>query len=344
MKCSEIVEEFLRVAKTGGSIDEPSTGKVVTIENPLSPATLKYYAKIYDDFIRTVGDLPIDKITVRHCSMFYNSPRYGKASSKRTLLTVMNRLFRIQVKLGRLEHNPWQAFKESIEAGGRREQEDTYYLTLEDLQRLVRYFIERGNLRMAVGVGIQGCTGMRMEELLGNEWNVGKVEGAVHGMTVEDGEQLLRTGRITVRGKGRKYREVVFMSAFLGDVYDEWTEATERLIDAREVEIASGDDDDRLVNMDGATYNEHLKAAQIALGIKPMSKKIGKPVAEKVLTSHILRHTFGVQYISNGGNLEELKELMGHSNIKTTQRYGKMDRETVQEKAMRINAMLKEKR
>ncbi len=343
MKCSEIIEEFLSVAKIGGSLDEPKTGKVVTIENPLSPATLKYYAKIYNDFISTVGDMPLKRITIRHCSMFYNSPQYGKASSKRTLLNVMNRLFKLQVKLGRLSVNPWQLLKDNMETGGRAEQEDTYYLSLTDLKNLVDYFMSHGGDRMAIGVGIQGCTGTRMEEVIGNEWNVGKEEGAVHGMSIEDGKQLLQIGRLTLKGKGRKYREVIFMSAFLGDTYPLYIEVAEAYIYRREERMAVDDTDNRLVNINGASYNEHIKTAQIMLNIKPMSKVIQKPVDRKI-TSHVLRHTFGVQYINHGGIMEELKELMGHANIKTTQRYGKMDRETVQDRAMKINRLLIEKK
>ena len=36
---------------------------------------------------------------------------------------------------------------------------------------------------------------------------------------------------------------------------------------------------------------------------------------------HVLRHTFGTHFISNGGSVLVLQQIMGHSNIKTTQVY-----------------------
>ncbi len=36
---------------------------------------------------------------------------------------------------------------------------------------------------------------------------------------------------------------------------------------------------------------------------------------------HTLRHTFATRYLQKGGNLEDLRDLLGHSDIRTTQKY-----------------------
>jgi integrase len=39
---------------------------------------------------------------------------------------------------------------------------------------------------------------------------------------------------------------------------------------------------------------------------------------------HNLRHTFASWYMMNGGDLYELAKILGHSNIKMTERYAKL--------------------
>jgi len=41
---------------------------------------------------------------------------------------------------------------------------------------------------------------------------------------------------------------------------------------------------------------------------------------------HDLRHTFASWYMMNGGDLYELAKILGHSNIKMTERYAKLAR------------------
>jgi integrase len=41
---------------------------------------------------------------------------------------------------------------------------------------------------------------------------------------------------------------------------------------------------------------------------------------------HDLRHTFASWYMMNGGDLYELAKILGHANIKMTERYAKLAR------------------
>jgi integrase len=59
-------------------------------------------------------------------------------------------------------------------------------------------------------------------------------------------------------------------------------------------------------------YNQSLKVIQQALGFT--SK----------LHSHLARHTFATWMLANGVPLEHVSKMVGHSNIRQTQRYAKV--------------------
>ena len=44
---------------------------------------------------------------------------------------------------------------------------------------------------------------------------------------------------------------------------------------------------------------------------------------------HDLRHTFASWYVMNGGDLYELAKILGHSNIKMTERHAKLGRQHI---------------
>jgi len=52
--------------------------------------------------------------------------------------------------------------------------------------------------------------------------------------------------------------------------------------------------------------------------IKELARKAG---IKKEVSNHVARHTFATVFLENGGTVEVLKELLGHSDIKTTQVY-----------------------
>ena len=52
--------------------------------------------------------------------------------------------------------------------------------------------------------------------------------------------------------------------------------------------------------------------------------------------AHQLRHTIACQWLERGGSLAALQEILGHSSIVTTQRYGRLGEAHVMAEAARI--------
>lgn len=57
---------------------------------------------------------------------------------------------------------------------------------------------------------------------------------------------------------------------------------------------------------------------------------------EKKLSTHSLRHTFACALLSKGMSLEQIKLLMGHSHITTTEIYAKLELGSVKDQLLRI--------
>jgi site-specific recombinase XerD len=69
-----------------------------------------------------------------------------------------------------------------------------------------------------------------------------------------------------------------------------------------------------------------LSTSSIECFIYRLRRKLG---FKNSISPHKWRHTFATSYNKKGGNLETLRLLLGHSNIKTTQRYLHLDKDDI---------------
>ena len=115
-------------------------------------------------------------------------------------------------------------------------------------------------------------------------------------------------GEFTVRGKGEKLR-VVFLS-------DRATQALKHYLDKR-----SDADEHLFVSL---SKNEKPKIIgkitprAVQRLVEYYRKKAG--IAKRI-TPHQIRHQFATDLLSNGADLRSVQEMLGHSNISTTQVY-----------------------
>src|SRR3989344_1344060 len=118
----------------------------------------------------------------------------------------------------------------------------------------------------------------------------------------------LNRGEITIRGKGEKLR-VVFLSdrarSAIKNYLDKRQDADEPLF----ISISHGKDPKILGRINPRTVQRLVNKYARAAGIT------GK------VTPHQLRHQFATDLLLNGADLRSVQELLGHSNISTTQIY-----------------------
>jgi len=126
----------------------------------------------------------------------------------------------------------------------------------------------------------------------------------------------LRRGEISVRGKGDKLR-VVFVA-------DSAKQAIQKYLakrsDAEEALFISIDKSGKVIGRITARAVQRLIALR--------AREAGIP---KRVHAHELRHSFATDLLMNGADLRSVQELLGHSNISTTQAYTHLTNKALRE-------------
>lgn len=118
---------------------------------------------------------------------------------------------------------------------------------------------------------------------------------------VQLNRDTIKDGMFTVIGKGRKPR-ICFL--------DERSEFyMEKYLSTRKDRL-----DALIITKDGT----RASASTIQLVIRNATEKAG---INKKVSPHTLRHSFATNYVSNGGNIRHLADLLGHASLNTTAHY-----------------------
>ena len=167
------------------------------------------------------------------------------------------------------------------------------FLTVDEVFALIDAAVDDGALgsRDRAILELLYASGLRVSELV--------------GLNLEDADLLSRTVRVI--GKGRKERIVpigekacVAMRAYL----------------MKRTDLTGTADAER-----GFFLNRHggrLTARSIE---RLISKYIRRCGLQKVVTPHVLRHTFATHLLGAGADMRGIQELLGHQSLSTTQKY-----------------------
>ncbi len=156
--------------------------------------------------------------------------------------------------------------------------------------------------------GIEGWRGARIRALLEILYATGLRVSELVGLRLSS---LSRDGRIvTVRGKGGKERLVPLGDAARRAVAD-WLPLRASLLGKKSKAVpwlfpsraAAGH-----MTRDG--FAKQLRETALAAGLDPAR-----------VSPHVLRHAFATHLLANGADLRSVQQMLGHSDISTTQIY-----------------------
>ena len=149
------------------------------------------------------------------------------------------------------------------------------------------------NLRNKVILALLYSSGLRVSELV----------------TLQTDYIDLHERTIRIRGKGEKDRIVLF------------DDETKILIEEY-IEKKPEEDEYLFVNRSG----NHLTPRYVQMMIKTHATKAG---IKKGLHHTLLRHSFATHLLKNGVDIRAIQQLLGHSNLSTTQIYTSVDMQTL---------------
>lgn len=163
-----------------------------------------------------------------------------------------------------------------------------------------------GRVRMHLLLELLYATGMRVSELV-----------ALPAKVLRHQERFLM-----IRGKGNKDR-VVLLSRAAMDAMEAYDRARKTLAGDR----TETPESPWLFPSSGK--EGHLPRQVFARDLKALAARAG--LAPSAISPHVMRHAFASHLLQNGADLRAVQELLGHSDISTTQIYTHVLEERLQD-------------
>ena len=230
----------------------------------------------------------------------YVSPKTGKPLSTQTqihALAYVKSFFRFLQQSGRMAFNPAKVIR--LPRSPRRLPVDL--LTPEEMRRLLQMpdLATPCGFRDRVILELFWCTGMRISELL-----------SLSPSDIDFEQELV----LIRQGKGGKPRRVPLgkgVAAWLGEYLSKvrpWLALNHHAQKEGEQEKAL------FLNR----YGEHMDKSGLSSKICAAARRAG---LTKPVTTHTFRHMLATSMLKAGADLRHIQEILGHTDITTTQRY-----------------------
>ena len=263
-------------------------------ERQYSSHTLDNYARDLKQFLEYHADTSIESWSDIHSKEIqaFVAHRHRNGISAKTIqreLSALRSFFNFLIIENRLKNNPAkdvQAPKIARKLPRTLDADQLqHYLDINDDSLLA--------VRDRAMIEVLYSSGLRLAELI--------------GLNLYDLD--LQQGLVNVTGKGKKTRRVPLGSMAI-TVLNSWLK--------QRAQLPATDENAVFVNQKG----KRLSARSVQLRLKHWAQK--QAMASHV-HPHMLRHSFASHILESSGDLRAVQELLGHSDISTTQIYTHLD-------------------
>lgn len=178
------------------------------------------------------------------------------------------------------------------------------FLSIEDIKALLEYCKQDSNpdgIRLNAMIHLLYASGMRVSELV-----------SLKMIDITSGNNYSKIRKnFLIKGKGSKERVII--------INDQAQSALEKYLKIRHSFCAPKNSKSNNYFFPSHSTQGHMTRQNFALLLKKASLNSG--LDPNTISPHILRHSFASHLLENGADLRVIQELLGHSDISTTQIY-----------------------
>lgn len=256
-------------------------------EKKLSLNTISSYSDDLNIFILSINNKDLLKIDTKEIQIFLEKEYEKSSRTKAHYITVLNNFYDFLIKENITKTNPLANIKLP-----KIEKKLPDYLTIEEVNKLLDFTLNNAyDFRNKAMLELLYATGIRVSELI--------------NLRISDID--FTNDYIRIIGKGSKERIVPF-----NDISKKYLILY--LNDYRPILLKRKTNEFLFIN--------NLSNQISRQGFFKILKKICfKQGINKNVSPHTLRHSFATHLLNNGADLRIIQELLGHSDLSTTQIY-----------------------
>lgn len=260
---------------------------MITYEKKLSNNTIKAYTNDLEQFSLFFKNQDLKKLTIKDIEKFLTNKKDLNPTSKAHYITVINNFYQYLYEEEKISNNIM-----SLYVHPKLPNKIPNYLSYEEIDKLLSFPLNTAyDYRTKAMLELLYATGLRVSELISLRFtNIDLVNDYVR-----------------VEGKGSKERIVP-----INDTSKKFLEIY--INNYRPMLVKSEKHQELFLNNHGHPITRQ--------GFFKILKKLCQTTGiSNEISPHVLRHSFATHLLNNGASLRVIQELLGHSDISTTQIY-----------------------